>query len=168
MIMTFLAAAMIGLFLVLILNPSLLEPLSALARRIFPSGNRTERILAAIMTYRKNPGPLLEALGLSLVANISLVAITALGVFALNPASWSPKMCVLMPIGHVVNSLPLTPGGLGVGETAFNALFEVAGLREGAEALLCWRIWKAAVSLLGLAIYLRGFKLRIADISVDA
>jgi uncharacterized membrane protein YbhN (UPF0104 family) len=52
--------------------------------------------------------------------------------------------------------LPLTPGGLGVGESAYNVLFKMAGLEGGAEALLCWRIWRAAVGLIGLILYLRG------------
>ena len=35
-------------------------------------------------------------------------------------------------------------------------LFRMAGLEGGAEALLCWRIWRAAVGLIGLILYLRG------------
>ena len=34
------------------------------------------------------------------------------------------------------NSLPLTPGGIGAGETAFNVLFKLTGISGGAEALL--------------------------------
>jgi uncharacterized membrane protein YbhN (UPF0104 family) len=59
-------------------------------------------------------------------------------------------------LGFIADNLPVTPGGLGVGETAFSALFLVAGLTGGAEALLCWRVWTALVRLLGLVFYLRG------------
>jgi uncharacterized membrane protein YbhN (UPF0104 family) len=93
-----------------------------------------------------------------LFANLSVIAIVMLAFLALDPSGLSPKMCLVVPMGHVVNSLPLTPGGLGVGETAFNALFELAGLRLGAQALLCWRVWRAVVGLLGLAIYVRGMR----------
>jgi hypothetical protein len=48
-----------------------------------------------------------------------------------------------------------------VGEAAFNAFFSIAGMRGGAEALLCWRIWNALVGLLGLFFYLRGVRVRV-------
>jgi uncharacterized protein (TIRG00374 family) len=156
-----LAAGMLGAFLILFFKPSWMNQPVRQARRLFPRISSVERILGTIVTYRRSPRTLLAALVISLVANLSLIAVTALGVLALNPASWAMKLCIVIPIGHVVNSLPLTPGGLGVGETAFNALFEIAGLRGGAGALLCWRIWKALVSMLGLAIYLRGFRLSV-------
>lgn len=114
------------------------------------------RVLETIGIYGQSPGTLLGALVLSLLANLSVIAITVLAVLVLDPASLSSKMYLVIPIGHVVNALPLTPGGLGVGETALNALFKLTGLQGGAETLLCWRVWKAMVGLLGLAIYIRG------------
>ena len=104
----------------------------------------------------RSPGTLFGALVLSLLANLSVIAITVFAVLVLDPASLSSKMYLVIPIGHVVNALPLTPGGLGVGETALNALFKLTGLQGGAETLLCWRVWKAMVGLLGLIIYIRG------------
>jgi hypothetical protein len=59
---------------------------------------------------------------------------------------------------HLVNSLPLTPGGIGVGETAFHALFKLTGVNGGAEALLCVRLWNISVGLLGLFVYLFGVR----------
>jgi uncharacterized protein (TIRG00374 family) len=114
------------------------------------------RVLETIRTYGQSPGTLLGALVLSLLANLSVIAITVLAVLVLDPAGLSSKMCLVIPIGHVVNALPLTPGGLGVGETALNALFELTGLHGGAETLLFWRVWKAMVGLLGLFTYVRG------------
>ena len=114
------------------------------------------QVLETIGSYGRSPGILFGALVLSLLANLSVIAITVLAVLVLDPASLSSKMYVVIPIGHVVNALPLTPGGLGVGETALNALFKLTGLQGGAETLLCWRVWKAMVGLLGLVIYVRG------------
>ncbi len=114
------------------------------------------RVLETIGTYRRSPGTLLGALVLSLLANLSVIAITVFAVLALDSAALSSKMCLVIPIAHVVNGLPLTPGGLGVGETALNALFEMTGLHGGAETLLCWRVWKAMVGLLGMVLYVRG------------
>jgi hypothetical protein len=125
----------------------------------FPSWrNLATQVLETIATLTRSPGTLVSALVISLFANLSVIAIVMLAFLALDPSGLSPKMCLVIPMGHVVNSLPLTPGGLGVGETAFNALFELAGLRGGAQALLCWRVWRAVVGLLGLAIYVRGMR----------
>ena len=93
-----------------------------------------------------------------MLADVALIGVTALGMLAVNPSGLSLKMCLVIPMGYMANSLPLTPGGLGVGETAFNALFEITGLHGGAEALLCWRVWSALVGILGLIFYLRGVK----------
>jgi uncharacterized protein (TIRG00374 family) len=114
------------------------------------------RVLETIGSYRRSPGTLVGALLLSLFANFSVIAITALAVLALDPAGLSSKMFLVVPIAQAVNGLPLTPGGLGLGETSLNALFQLAGLHGGAEIFLCWRVWKTMVGLLGLVIYVRG------------
>lgn len=159
----FLAFGILAAFLVCISNQSVLNRLAQRRLGFLPWRNVVGRILGTIGAYRHSPRTLVVTLGISLVANLSVIAVTALGALALNPASLATKMCLVIPIGHIANSLPLTPGGLGVGETAFNALFVMTGLRGGAEALLCWRIWTALVGLLGLAFYLRGLKRRLFD-----
>jgi glycosyltransferase 2 family protein len=126
--------------------------------RFLPGRELPERAIATVGAYRDKTGVLLAALAASIAANLTLIAATALAILLLSPESLSMKMCLVIPMGDVANSLPLTPGGLGVGETAFNALFKLAGLSGGAEALLCWRIWRAMVGLVGLAIYLRGMR----------
>ncbi len=153
-----LSFGMLGAFLVCLYNQSLVIRLAQGPFAFLHWRNLIGRILGTIGGYRRSPGTLIGALGLALAANLFLIGVTALAVFALSPANLAPKMCLIIPIGHVVNSLPLTPGGLGVGEAAFNALFEITGLHGGAEALLCWRIWTVLVGLLGLVFYLRGFK----------
>jgi uncharacterized protein (TIRG00374 family) len=156
MISLALALGMLLVFLICSFYPALatrcvraLPGFSRLARIV-------ERIAGTIAAYRHAPGALLAALGLSLLANLTLIAITALAILALHPASFSMKMALVVPLGDLANNLPITPGGLGVGESAYNALFRAVGLEGGAEALLCWRIWRAAVGLIGLFLYLRG------------
>jgi glycosyltransferase 2 family protein len=116
------------------------------------------RILDTIATYRKSPRTILAALGLSFVANLSVIALTGLAILALNPSELRARMLLVVPMGHIVNSLPLTPGGIGVGETAFSALFHLAAIKGGAEALLCWRVWNAMIGLLGLLVYVGGIR----------
>jgi glycosyltransferase 2 family protein len=124
----------------------------------FTKNEFIRQALGTIATYRENSGVLFAALGVSLLANLLLILVTMLAVLVVAPSSLALRMCLVIPIGHSVNSLPLTPGGLGVGETAFNTLFNLTGLRGGAEALLCSRVWMALVGLLGFVFYLRGIR----------
>jgi uncharacterized membrane protein YbhN (UPF0104 family) len=116
------------------------------------------RVLDAMAVHGKGQGALFSALLLSLLANLALILVTALGLHAVNPGSFSMRLALVAPIGHLVNSLPLTPGGIGVGETAFNTLFKLTGMSGGAEALLCLRLWNVLVGSLGLVIYLLGMR----------
>jgi glycosyltransferase 2 family protein len=118
----------------------------------------TVRVLHAMALQGKAQSTLFFAFLLSLVANLALMAVTALGLYAVNPLSFSTRLALVAPIGHLVNSLPLTPGGIGVGETAFNALFKLTRISGGAEALLCLRLWNISVGLLGLLVYLFGVR----------
>lgn len=114
------------------------------------------RVLDALTTQGEARSTMFFALLLSLLANLALVVVTGLGLYAVNPVAFSMRLALVAPIGHLVNSLPLTPGGIGVGETAFNGLFALTGMRGGAETLLCLRLWNVVVGFLGLLVYLLG------------
>ncbi len=125
------------------------------------------RVLDAMAIHGKAQSRLFLALLLSLLANLALIVVTALGLYAVNPGSFSTRLALVAPIGHLANSLPLTPGGIGVGETAFNALFKLTGLSGGAEALLCVRLWNVLVGLLGLVVYLFGMQRSVYPYAED-
>lgn len=114
------------------------------------------RIIDALRRHGKARGSLFFALILSFLANLALIVVTGLALFVVSPGFFSIRLALVAPIGHLVNSLPLTPGGIGVGETAFNSLFHLTGINGGAEALLCLRLWNFLVGLLGLLVYLYG------------
>ncbi|GAC1700716.1 MAG: hypothetical protein NVS9B4_02620 [Candidatus Acidiferrum sp.] len=155
-VIAYLSLGTLGVLLLAVFN----RPLQSLLSKdsLIPARWRTlaRNSLSSLETYQRSPGALLAALLISLLANLSVIAITALAVLLLNPAGLASRMCLIIPIGHVINGIPLTPGGLGVGEAAFNALFKMTGLQSGAETLFIWRIWKTSISLLGFAVYLRG------------
>jgi glycosyltransferase 2 family protein len=153
-----LAAGLLAAFLLCLFSPGWIVGAAKWMSGFLPGQDLPGRIVASIAAYRGRWSVLCAALAASLASNLTLIAATALAIFLLSPNSLSLKLCLVVPMGDVANSLPLTPGGLGVGETAFSALFRVAGLQGGAEALLCWRIWRAMVGLSGLAIYLRGMR----------
>jgi hypothetical protein len=158
-----LALGLLALAMLCLFNQPLVRLLERGAWRFSKWRNLALRALETIGTYRSTPATLVKVLGVSILANFSLIAVTALAVLAVNPSALAMKMCLVIPMGYIANSLPITPGGLGVGEAAFNALFHLTGLRGGAEALLCWRIWSAFIGIVGLGIYLRGLRAGIFD-----
>lgn len=146
-----------GATLVMFFAPTRKLASRALAR--WPSGQALAlRVVDALSIHGKDQLTLIYAFLLSLLANLALVVVTALALFAVHPASFSIRLVLVAPVGHLVNSLPLTPGGIGVGETAFNALFRLTGIDGGAAALVCMRLWSCVVGLLGLVLCIVGIK----------
>ena len=126
--------------------------------RHLPLGNFAARMCDTVSVYRHNVRILLKTVGLSLVVHTIMVIAVLLLVQATNASGAHGLMTILVPLGFLANSLPITPGGLGVGEAAFDKLFALAGLVGGAEALLSWRLLMTAIGLLGLVCYLQGDK----------
>ena len=156
LLVALMAAGMLAGFAVCLFHRSLFD---AFATRSPMMG----RILGTLAAYRRSVGALLWALVLSLGANLGVLVVTILALFAMHPDAVAPRMCLVIPLGHIVNVVPLTPGGLGIGESAFNALFRLTGLHGGAEALLGFRLWSLLVGLPGLLLYLRGLKRHIFE-----
>jgi glycosyltransferase 2 family protein len=123
-----------------------------------PFGRFLGIVYDTVHAYRRHPAPLFAAVGISFVAHLLASSVAMLSSLAMRPGEFAWKMCVVIPIGFAANALPVTPGGLGVGEAAFSKLFALAGLTGGAEALLGWRVLTILMSFLGLAYYLQGRK----------
>ncbi len=102
----------------------------------------------------------LRTLGLAVAVSFGahMVGILVLVIFVgvIHPAGSQLPIPFLAALGMMANNLPLTPGGLGVGEAVFEALFRLAGLEGGAEALLGWRILLLMLAPVGLWLFLRG------------
>jgi uncharacterized membrane protein YbhN (UPF0104 family) len=150
---------LVGLTVVMIPAAGLPAPISWIIRR-FPFASRIELFLGAIRGYREHPSILAHAVALSVVAHVLSGIVIA--ILHSTNGGFSIRAGVLSLLGFVANSLPLTPGGLGVGEAAFGALFREAGLTGGAEALLSWRLLLLALAPVGLLIHLRGLRITLA------
>jgi glycosyltransferase 2 family protein len=116
------------------------------------------RALASLAGYRNHVGTLLVSLLIAVIDNCLIILVAAIALLILDPSVLSAKISLVVPLGTIANSLPLTPGGLGIGEAAFNKVFVIAGLALGAETLVCTRIWKLVVAVPGLLLYLRGMR----------
>jgi uncharacterized protein (TIRG00374 family) len=121
-------------------------------------GHLISRVLQTIHYYRDSLGVLLKALTISYTLQLLMVGVSLAIAQATNILGADPKMLLLIPMGYMANSLPITPGGIGVGEAAMESLFLLGGLTGGAETILGWRLVMITVGLLGLVFYLKGNK----------
>jgi hypothetical protein len=129
-----------------------------------PLGNYIKRMFYTIYNYRANKMTLLKVVGISLLDHALNIGIILFLAIVINPLGLRWEMSLLIPLGFLATTLPLTPGGIGVGEAAFSELFAIAGLSGGAELLLGWHLLVIVVGLSGLAFYLQGRKRFVKDL----
>jgi uncharacterized protein (TIRG00374 family) len=114
------------------------------------------RAADALYVFRENKGALAKAAVLSLIGHLALlVALSAAGR-VLMPGAPASVVGLLALLGLLANALPITPGGLGVGEAAFEGLFRSAGYSHGAQLILAWRAGMIALCGIGCALYIAG------------
>lgn len=128
------------------------------------------RMYATARVFRCHLGRLARAVAVSLGAHALSIIIMLMLAEAMLPAGADPRMALLIPLGFLANTLPITPGGLGVGEAAMDGLFGLVGLSGGAELLLAWRLLSVPLALAGLGVYIRGRRRWIepVDVPLDA
>jgi len=128
-----------------------------------PLGDYGRRIFDVIHSFRTTPSALPTAIGLSLLTHCTTVGGLMLLARATEFGGSIWNIFVLAPLGLIANSLPVTPGGLGVGEAAFNRLFLIAGITGGADLLIGWRLLMIVLGIAGLVFYLQGRKRFVLD-----
>lgn len=112
-------------------------------------------ILTAFRVYRDHlPALLLSVLisTLSHALSFVLFAMLAQGL-STGPVDLY-ALAAIFPIGMLVTTLPLSPGGLGVGHVAFEYLFTLAGLSNGANVYNAYFVSQTCLNLTGVVAYL--------------
>jgi glycosyltransferase 2 family protein len=152
---------------------------SLMARLPAPVGTRladaTREVLAALRAYADQWLTLVWALILSVLQFILVLSCIAVLGAAMSFNALSTSGYVIAGVGSMIaNALPLTPGGLGVGEAAFGqiaASLETIPSGSGyASVFLAVRILGILISVLGLLPYLaqRGDLIGALPKDVDA
>ena len=67
------------------------------------------------------------------------------------------KIVAVAPLGLLANALPITPGGLGIGEKGFDLLYKLVGGSAGGNSFLLARVFLFAPALLGAAVVIYRF-----------
>ncbi|MCI0704489.1 MAG: flippase-like domain-containing protein [Planctomycetia bacterium] len=135
------------------------------ARRLkwFPKiGNSLAEFWFAVWMYRQRPRVIVFGLALSAAAHFGLVFAFHCASRVFPPENVAelatlPEHLVIAPIGFIVQAIPISPGGVGVGEAAFAGLYKLCGRSEtrGIVARLSLRIVEWLIGLIGYLVYLR-------------
>jgi uncharacterized membrane protein YbhN (UPF0104 family) len=70
------------------------------------------------------------------------------------------EVFVATPVGLLVNAIPLSPGGLGIGENAFELLYRAIGGSHGATSFLLARFFLYSPAIVGLVYIVQRLALR--------
>ena len=124
------------------------------ALRVAPLGGYPARILDTIHSYRVEGGVLLRAVAWSFAANLGAAGCIVCLQLATLPGSEAPLGGFLTSLVFVLNNVPITPGGIGITETAAASLYRLAGLQGGAETMLGMRLLYLALTPVGVVMYL--------------
>lgn len=121
------------------------------------------RAADALYVFRKNRAALAKAAALSVIGHLALLCVMSVAARVFMPNAQPLTVSLLALLGLLANALPITPGGLGVGEAAFEGLFRSVGYGGGARLILAWRVGMLALCCLGCALYIAGARRSHAD-----
>jgi uncharacterized protein (TIRG00374 family) len=116
------------------------------------------RVSAALAAFRHYQRAVLLAVLVSLLGHLALAAMF-LGIgTVLMPRLSGIETAVLALLGMLANALPITPGGLGTGELAFDHLFSMVGASGGAQLLVIWRLGGLSLCVIGGLLQMAGVR----------
>jgi uncharacterized protein (TIRG00374 family) len=127
----------------------------------FPKlGRQAAEFWRAVLLYRLHSWSFWLALVLTVVSQAGLVLMFYFSALTLLQPERVPSVGIhflIIPIGMIVQALPLTPGGVGIGEATFGGLYQLIGYSAGDGVLgaLVQRVVLWGVSFLGYLVYLR-------------
>lgn len=161
LVLTVLAVFAIGTIAFFILFSGILKrsgTLVAIAKRL-PGHTILRKVHYALVIYKNEKLAVFNVFALSvLLQSISVFGHWCFGLalgMHYNEVSVG-NYFFLVPIGLMVNGLPLTPMGLGVGEGAFQLLFRIVKNENGAMIVALFHFAQLLTGALGLVYYIQG------------
>lgn len=159
--------AMVGLGAALALGVGRRSLIADSVRARMPFVEVARRGYHAMLRLGRRPGTVAVAFLISLVSHASAVVTTyVIGHAAGEHLLGIVQYCVVVPVALFANALPLTPGGIGVGEAVLGNLFAWSGgaASDGTTIMLLYRFMFYALAVLGAVLYV----LHRADVAPPA
>jgi glycosyltransferase 2 family protein len=115
-----------------------------------------KKILDTFRLYKSHPLTIVKCLLLSIL--IQSIAITYIWFIVqhLNPNQQVPfsGFIAILPLAILFTALPLAPGGIGVGHLAFDRMFAMIGISNGADVFNIYLVGTIALNMSGIIPYL--------------
>lgn len=126
------------------------------ALEVAPFREKTEKIYSAIRRFGDNASLALTAFGISFFSQFFLYGAIWILAIALELDELTvAQFLFVIPVCLLINAIPAAPGGLGVGEIGFGAVFALFGSGKGVELAVVYHAVSIAISIgLGGVIYL--------------
>jgi uncharacterized protein (TIRG00374 family) len=157
------ASTVVGFLLLGFLPQRRVDRFSNRLKSIPKVGKSLSEFWGAVWMYRQRLHVVAIGVGLSAMAHFGLVFAFHCTSRVFPPESIETDQAtlaehmVIAPIGFIVQALPLSPGGVGVGEAAFAGLYKLSGRPEsrGVIARLALRVVEWIIGFIGYMMYLR-------------
>jgi uncharacterized membrane protein YbhN (UPF0104 family) len=124
--------------------------------RIPKVGHAAAEFWRAVWMYRRRPKSVLLALLLSIVGHVGFVFTFYFCARTLSPAHQIPPLrdhFLIVPVGMIIQAVPLFPGGAGIAEWAYGWLYQMLGYQKR-SGILGSLVQRVIYWVLGLAAYL--------------
>jgi len=126
----------------------------------------------SLTQYRRKPAVIPGALAISILSHLLACSAIYLAARALGSPHIAPQLFLLIvSLGLVSGALPISPAGIGVGQAAFFALFQLVPHTDpslGADAFTFYQSVYIAVYLTGLYFYLSYKQVPASQVSMRA
>jgi len=127
---------------------------------IFVPERFQEPLAVVLDSYLSHGKDLLACFALSILAGLLLMGAFLMAVQITGVSISLLSLLLIGPLVIVANSLPITPGGIGVAETTASLLFAQFGVEKGAIIMLIVRLGLLLLRLPGGLIYMLSTKTR--------
>lgn len=121
--------------------------------RTSPLGKLYQFITACRIYRNQMPVVLLSVLLSTVAHGMSFVLFVALAWGIWGHAGHVDSLAAVFPVGMLVTTLPLSPGGLGVGHLAFDQLFRMTSMGDGANVYNAYFVSQTLLNLTGAFAY---------------
>lgn len=118
-----------------------------------PGGRFLTSLFESLMVYRSRPWGLVPALSLAIIVDFGLILIYFFFARALGSSMPFLHHGFVVPTLTMINGIPISPAGLGVGEAAGKVVYAQMGLAQGGEVLALVHIAVLFFSLSGMPFY---------------
>jgi len=141
------------LMIILFFLPQGSRLLSWIETRQLPGQKIIQGLSNAFKIFRKFPGTLLVCYVITFFIHGGILLAFYFSARSLLVELSIFKHAFVVPILTLINGLPLTPGGIGVGEGAAKLLYNMINVNKGAEILALYHFYVLISALIGAPFY---------------